>query len=210
MNNDLWKFRIKDAQGNVIQRQAAPNDWIGEWDFGAWNPATQSFGAGVGDFGNPASVSSTEIYRLEAFAQSQNPTQADYLGVQLNNYIDGSTSRFGLPNEWSSGAAFQGLNGLRNWLRAGDANLDGYVNAADYVIWRKNTGGSGGWLQGDFNGDTMVDDADYGLWRANFGFPPSGSGAGSLDGTGVPEPGAFGLAAVLVGITYARSRRRNG
>jgi len=134
---------FKDAQGHVIQGP------IGEYDPNSWNPDTQSFGAGVP--GSPASISSTEIYRLEAFDQGHNPTPATYLGAGLAQYKDGSSSTFGSRNVWSSGAGNQGLTGLRNWLRPGDADLDGLVTAADYVIWRKNQGGSGDWRQGDFN-----------------------------------------------------------
>ena len=88
--------------------------------------------------------------------------------------------------------------------RPGDADLDGQVTAADYVIWRKNQGVSGaGWLQGNFNGDSAVDSTDYELWRANFGLPPLGSGAGSLAGATVPEPDSIALLAlssVLLGV----------
>jgi hypothetical protein len=201
INNDLWRYTIKDAQDNVVQGP------IGEWDPASWNPETMSFGAGVP--GSVQSVSSVEIYRLEAFHQGTNPTQATYLGTSLANYIDGSTSRFGLHNIWSSGAGVQGLDGLRNWLKPGDANLDGYVDAADYVIWRSNQGLSGGWLEGDFNGDTMIDDVDYGLWRANFGSSPSGSGASGIDDASVPEPGTIALVMLLCGFVVTRIRHRD-
>jgi hypothetical protein len=60
---------------------------------------------------------------------------------------------------------------------AGDFNGDGKVDAADFVVWRKN----------NINGQQGYDD-----WRANFG-QPDGSGA-SLAGTAaVPEPGTLGL-----------------
>jgi hypothetical protein len=56
---------------------------------------------------------------------------------------------------------------------SGDHNGDGKVNAADYVVWRKNPSAFG-------------DDAGYTAWRANFG---TGEGAGGgLDGRSVPEP----------------------
>jgi hypothetical protein len=56
----------------------------------------------------------------------------------------------------------------------GDYNLDGKVDAADYVLWRKNPAAHGG------------DPAGFNTWRANFG---TGSGAGSgLGGGAVPEP----------------------
>ena len=47
----------------------------------------------------------------------------------------------------------------------GDYNVNGTVDAADYVVWRKGSGGT-------------FTPADYGVWRANFGATGSG-GAGS-------------------------------
>ncbi|HLE49142.1 MAG TPA: PQQ-binding-like beta-propeller repeat protein [Patescibacteria group bacterium] len=53
----------------------------------------------------------------------------------------------------------------------GDANGDGKVNGADYLVWfnnyKKST--SQGALAGDFNGDTMVNGADYLIWFNNYG-----------------------------------------
>jgi hypothetical protein len=75
----------------------------------------------------------------------------------------------------------------------GDFNLDGTVNAADYVVWRKNDGTQQG----------------YDTWRANFGRTAALGAASGLsnDGTaaastkssiGVPEP-----AAVLISLIAA-------
>jgi hypothetical protein len=64
----------------------------------------------------------------------------------------------------------------------GDYNSDGAVDAADYVVWRKNPAGFGG------------DPAGYNTWRTNFGRT---AGAGSALGAGaVPEPASC-LMAVL-------------
>ena len=199
INNDLWRYSIKDAQGNVIQGP------IGEWDPNAWNANTNSFGAGVP--GSNSSVSSTELYRLEAFDQNTNPTQANYLGVGLAQYVDGSTSTFGSRNAWSSGAGQQGLNGLRSWLLPGDADLDGRVSASDYVILRNNQGGTGDWRNGDFNGDGAIDNTDLDIWRANFGLPAAGSGAGSLAEAAVPEPASIAITC-LGGLVITLLRRR--
>ena len=55
--------------------------------------------------------------------------------------------------------------------RLGDFNLDGAVDAADYVVWRKTDGT----LQG------------YDNWRTNFGHPGSSS-SGDSENAAVPEP----------------------
>jgi serralysin len=62
----------------------------------------------------------------------------------------------------------------------GDFNHDGSVDAADYVVWRKNIGDAG----------------SYDLWYNNFG-AMMGSGGGSTNtpgGPAVPEPAGFVLA----------------
>ena len=54
---------------------------------------------------------------------------------------------------------------------AGDFNLNGIVDAADYVVWRKNVGRTVSALrsEGDATGDGAVDSADYVIWKQNFG-----------------------------------------
>jgi hypothetical protein len=69
----------------------------------------------------------------------------------------------------------------------GDYNNDGAVNAADYVVWRKNIGTQDG----------------YNLWRTNFGRT---SGSGSLAGGAIPEPS---LLAMLIAVAAAGFMRRS-
>lgn len=52
---------------------------------------------------------------------------------------------------------------------AGDANMDGKVTFADYVILANNFGQTGTWTEGDFNGDGEVTFADYIQLANNFG-----------------------------------------
>jgi hypothetical protein len=54
---------------------------------------------------------------------------------------------------------------------AGDFNADDTVDAADYVVWRKNSG-------------TLYDQDHYNDWRANFGKPDGAASATSA----IPEP----------------------
>jgi hypothetical protein len=79
----------------------------------------------------------------------------------------------------------------------GDYNADGKVDAADYVVWRKDPSAHGG------------DPAGYNAWRTNFDRP---SGAGSAHAAGaaeaVPEPALLTLAAIAMSMGALRRRRR--
>ncbi len=72
----------------------------------------------------------------------------------------------------------------------GDFNGDGSVDAADYVVWRKNNGTQEG----------------YDSWRTNFG-RTSGSGSGALADVAVPEPASLALCGVILGILAVRRVR---
>jgi hypothetical protein len=71
----------------------------------------------------------------------------------------------------------------------GDYNLDGRVDAADYVVWRKTDGSQSG----------------YELWRTNFG-RTAGLGAGNSATAAVPEPA--GILIVLTAASAGLVRRR--
>jgi autotransporter-associated beta strand protein len=76
---------------------------------------------------------------------------------------------------------------------AGDYNNDGIVDAADYVIWRKNVGQPSQTLPNDTTG-VLIGDAQYNLWRTNFGSTTAVPGSGSLaSSSAVPEPSSIGL-----------------
>ncbi len=75
-------------------------------------------------------------------------------------------------------------------MLAGDFNLNGVVDAADYVVWRNNNGTQPG----------------YDAWRANFGAIQSAA-ASSFTPLAVPE--SHGLFAILLGavvVSQGRSR----
>jgi hypothetical protein len=91
----------------------------------------------------------------------------------------------------------------------GDYNLDGLVDASDYLVWR-NTVGSMSNLAADGNGDGKVDQDDYVVWRGNFGrsspaAAQSAARGGSL-GT-VPEPSTL-MFCVFAGLGLLSHRRR--
>jgi autotransporter-associated beta strand protein len=97
-------------------------------------------------------------------------------------------------------------------ILAGDYNNDGVVNAADYVVWRKNVGQPSQSLPNDTTG-VIVGQAQYNLWRSNFGGTTSLPGSGALEiGSTIPEPSSvalltLGLAALAA---FATGRRTNG
>ena len=87
------------------------------------------------------------------------------------------------------------VSSLDTFASVGDYNADHFVNAADYVVWRKGLG------------STYLTQ-DYDVWRAHFGqlvSIDSGSAAGLL-GT-VPEPSAMMLLAVAAQFISTRRSR---
>jgi hypothetical protein len=76
----------------------------------------------------------------------------------------------------------------------GDYNDNGTVDAADYVVWRKNLG-TNNTLPNDSTPGSVTQN-DYGVWGANFG-ETVGGGAGQA--AAVPEPSALLLGAIAIG-----------
>jgi T5SS/PEP-CTERM-associated repeat protein len=75
---------------------------------------------------------------------------------------------------------------------SGDYNLNGVVDAADYVVWRKNPGG--------------FPAGAYATWRSQFG-QPGGSGAGANAIAAVPEPATLVLLIFAAAGWYFRRGR---
>lgn len=73
----------------------------------------------------------------------------------------------------------------------GDYNGDGFVDAADYVVWRKTDG---------------ENQAGYDAWRANFG---TGNGASSALAAGtIPEPMTIWVLVIAAGLASLGIRRQ--
>lgn len=76
-----------------------------------------------------------------------------------------------------AGQAVDNTSALVKYTYFGDANLDGSVDAADFVLLSNNFGRSGAnWTQADFNYDGTTNAADFVLLSNNFGSGPSGLG----------------------------------
>jgi hypothetical protein len=110
--------------------------------------------------------------------------------IEDDIYIDVQFTEWGMTPD--SGTPFSYERGESPLPPAptGDYNMNGKVDAADYVIWRKTLNlpavpaGSG--ADGDADGTIDADDLDY--WRARFGNDVPGPGSGG--GAAIPEPGA--------------------
>ncbi|WP_197531391.1 lamin tail domain-containing protein [Posidoniimonas corsicana] len=89
-------------------------------------------------------------------------------------------------------------------LLPGDYNGDGWVDAADYGVWRDNLGRQvPAWSAADGDGDGRIATSDYSVWRSNYG-----SSRSSPQSAVVPSPGGACLLGLglLVGFTLKRAR----
>jgi hypothetical protein len=84
----------------------------------------------------------------------------------------------------------------------GDYNNDGTVDAADYVVWRKNEGTNNMLANNPTPGP--IDQTEYERWRANFG--NSSLGSGGVAAGQAAEPASWML--VLPAIVALAARRR--
>jgi T5SS/PEP-CTERM-associated repeat protein len=106
---------------------------------------------------------------------------------------------------WADTTSLDGV--IEIWpaaLLAGDYNQNGFVDAADYVVWRKNEGTTDP-LPNDPIGGT-IGQGQYDQWRAHFG-QTAGRGAGAEANTTVPEPATLALLMLMTAICCIRRGR---
>ncbi len=93
------------------------------------------------------------------------------------------------------------LNLYRGVL-SGDYNKDGFIDAADHVIWRKTFGQTGHGLAADGDQSRVIDAGDLTVWRDNFGGFFIGSSSSMLNdpvtSSAVPEPTSVALLIVAM------------
>ncbi|MDP9174255.1 MAG: hypothetical protein M3O30_10380, partial [Planctomycetota bacterium] len=100
-------------------------------------------------------------------------------------FADGSDGVvIGLPAGKSTaipaGGTLPAGNELITYTFAGDANIDGKVDFADFVILSNHFGGTfTNWDQGNFNYDSGVDFADFVILSNNFGLGVTDNGTGA-------------------------------
>jgi hypothetical protein len=117
----------------------------------------------------------------------------------------GTFSSLNLPTlsglNWNLSQLYtNGVLGISAISAPGDYNSNGFVDAADYAVWRKNVGTTTP-LPNDPTGGT-IGTTQYNTWRANFG-KTGGSGTSLLS---VPEPITATPGLVLFGMSLVARR----
>ena len=113
-----------------------------------------------GDFDDNGVYSCVDIDALvaEIFAGTNNPSY-DLNSDLLVNLDDLAT--------WLGVAGVANLPSHNPYL-FGDANLDGFVDGQDFIVWNGNKfTNHPAWCSGDFNADGFVDGQDFVIWNGN-------------------------------------------
>jgi hypothetical protein len=130
------------------------------------------------------------ILMINSFNEWHEDTQIEPTVVAPRTNVDDSGTQHYTEGHFYEGYGDLYLNTLRSATAlAGDFNHDNFVNAADYVVWRKNPEGN-------------LADNDYNAWRAKFGeilgegsdatLQPAAENSHELDVV-VAEPGSLAL-----------------
>jgi hypothetical protein len=132
-----------------------------------------------------------DIMAADTLAKTFGPVGSNaYYNSLWNSTGEFTQSQFQFATEMVAGAWYSA------WIDAGspalgvygDYNGDGFVNAADYVAWRKTDNSQG----------------NYDIWRRTFG---SAATEGSAGFTTVPEPSSLCLLVAVAALTAATFRR---
>ena len=161
---------------------------------GQFDQLQHSLGLGVAELGG-----ALEVLLIDGFV----PGEGDSFEIIIaDGGVEGVFSSVALPElgggKWFDIAYGTNLVELVVAGVAGDYNLDGMVDSADYTLWRDTLGLTGNALAADGNGDGEITTADYEIWRTNFG-----KQVGSPASEPVPEPTsalmlAFGFFASMI------------
>jgi hypothetical protein len=160
-------------------------------------------------FGTSFKLSGTDI--TASLIQNVPFVVADRGVVLSGRLADGSAFDFNLEPGMPSNREFFVSNAMLaiTLVLPGDFNVDGIVDAADYVVWRGSLGSTvsthGGGADGNFDGH--ITQADYEVWRANFGQRIGLGGGGSVGTLVIPEPNSA-IVISLVALVLAAFRRR--
>ena len=157
----------------------------------------------------PTSASSSNEVPIDASFVASLVGQASHLGVRMRSLDLPQYVAFNTLEAHSSLLPPQLVVEYTLAQLAGDYNNDGFVDAADYTVWRDNLGASAEAISNRDPGNTdeMVNQADYDFWKANFG-NVLGAGA-SAHVMAVPEPAtSVSIGVTLVGWAAVGRRKR--
>lgn len=123
----------------------------------------------------------------------------------------GSISRYAFDGTYLGTFAVPGENGFTEAtafvvvpnIFVGDFNSNGFVDAADYVVWR-NASPTATLPNDDSPG--VVDMSDFVDWRANFGKSSSANSA-AMNINSVPEPASVLLLSIAIGLSSLVRKR---
>jgi spore coat protein A, manganese oxidase len=182
--------------------------------------ALDVFGTSVGQFDSldiTGQATLSGLLRVQVFDTGQGGTYSPALGdtFEIMTADSGISSSFDIDVRTAlvGGLSLEAMyrpNSVHLLIvsgLAGDYNNDGTVNAADYVVWRRNEGTTNA-LPNEPTGGT-IGAPQYATWRANFG--RSLPSSGMSNNAAVPEPGAalmFSMILTLFGCCYHRNRKR--
>ena len=159
----------KTSFGDSLDRPIGINRWAGgggDWNQGLiFNPSVY-----LGHAEEPMQLfidTTTGEATLEHMPNGLLPDARDIDFYQITSASGALTT-----DTWTS-LQDSGFGGEAN---AADYNSDGFVDIADYTVWRNLLGSTGSDLAADGNGDSVVDAADYVLWKDNFGASPAAGG----------------------------------
>jgi hypothetical protein len=195
-----WSGTLSVGTGGLVLRTGSLADLTNQlragYNNGAWN------GSGIV---SPAARNDASHTTALGYA-----TAASLLGLA------------GSATDIYNGSAVDASSLIVKYTYYGDANLDGRVNADDYVLLdRGRAKGLAGWINGDFNYDGAINAADYLLADTSFILhgPPLDPSFLAMRGAqfggeyvssllaAVPEPSSAGLLAAA-GVVALRRRSR--
>jgi hypothetical protein len=182
-------------------------------DPGGWaNLQTSQGGTWTASTGTPSRIAEVNAFGSTFIASNGGALS---LGSPIDpQQLDDETDlifQFSVAPIGGSGGA--GVLGGVQFVRAaagipGDFNDNGQVDAADYVVWRKNKD-----TNNELPNDNMIGGSvgqeHYNLWRANFG-AGTGSGTSALayaTALTIPEPSTSICVAILAALVALQSRK---
>jgi|GEM_PF-3129679 len=185
----------RSAWTETIRKEAARSDfswsyWEFAAGFGVLDPNSRRWNQQIYEALSPAS-----LMNLDSDDQL---TSADLDELTLAIVSRSTDERFDLDGNGEVELRDQAF-----WLhftenKAGDTNLDGFVNFADFLVLSANFGKLGGWSRGDFNADGKVKFEDFLELSRNYDSTAAAS---------VPEPHGS-EAVLLLGLCLLIARRK--